>query len=92
MSAMGFETLLDDGVIHVPEAIIAQVARGAAVRVSITPVYSPQADMTPDDAWNSILAFVHDRLAKGPLSAPYTWHREDAYSHLNQPNASNRAD
>jgi hypothetical protein len=56
MAVLEFEALLDDGVIHVPEAIAEQLAKGATLRVSIEPLQKPS--MTPDEAWESILEFI----------------------------------
>lgn len=80
MTLLEFETLLDDGVIHLPSEIAAQLAKGAAVRVSITPV-EPHM-MTPDEAWASIQAFAEARAARKPQTSAYQWRREDAYDHL----------
>ncbi len=90
MALLEFEASLDDGIIHVPDDIAAQLSRGAAVRVSITPI--PPAEMQPDAAWESILTFIHNRMARAPLSTPYTWRREDAYEHLTSSDAPNRLD
>ncbi|MBZ0279471.1 MAG: hypothetical protein K8L97_01940 [Anaerolineae bacterium] len=80
MTLLEFETLLDDDIIHLPSEIAAQLAKGAAIRVSITPV-EPHL-MTPDEAWASIQAFVETRAARQPHTSPYQWRREDAYDHL----------
>jgi len=90
MALLEFEASLDDGSIHVPEDIAAQLAKGAVIRVSITPIH--QTQVPPDRAWNSILTFLHDRMAKEPLSTPYTWRREDAYENLTPSDAPNRID
>lgn len=82
MSVLEFETMLEDGIIRLPAGIAAQVSSGTPVRVSITPLIQPWTELNPDEAWNSILAFIRDRVDKGSLSTPYTWRRDDAYDHL----------
>jgi hypothetical protein len=89
MPLLEFEAFLDDNVIRVPEDIATHL-KGAAIRVSITPI--PQVDMEPDKAWDSVLAFLHERMARERLSTPYTWRREDAYEHLTSSDAPNRVD
>jgi hypothetical protein len=89
MALLEFEAFLDDNVIRVPEDIAAEL-KGTAIRVSITPIR--QIEMQADKAWESILAFLFERMAREPLSMPYTWRREDAYEHLTSSNAPNRVD
>ncbi len=77
-----FEAQLIDGIIHVPEAVTEQLAKGVAVRVSLEQVRQPA--MSREEAWAGILDFIHEhsaRTAKDHTTA-YQWRRSDAYEHL----------
>ena len=82
MTVLEFETLVEDGVIHIPQDIADQIAKGSPVRVSIEPV--EKQTMTPDEAWESVLAFIDQRTKDIPPGEgkPYQWNRDDAYEHL----------
>lgn len=82
MVLLEFDTQLDNGTIRIPEEIAAQLGKGMAVRISITPVENSETELTPDVAWNNILTFIDQRIAQGGTSISYTWRREDAYDHL----------
>jgi len=82
MVLLEFETQLDDGTIRIPDEIAAQLSKGAVVRVSIMPIESSDAELTPDVAWNSTLDFINQRIAQAQASTPYKWRREDAYDYL----------
>jgi hypothetical protein len=87
MAVLEFEALLDDGVIHVPEAIAEQLAKGATLRVSIEPL--EKSGMTPDEAWESILEFIRQRTlnAPPPEGKPYKFNRDELYDHLEKDDA-----
>lgn len=42
------------------------------------------ADMSPTEAWVSILDVIHERLANAVSSEAYMWRRDDAYTHLDK--------
>jgi hypothetical protein len=77
-----FETRLDDDIIHLPDDVAAQLKKGATVHVAIRPVESEAPQMTPDEAWAAVLAFIEERRKLPATGKPYQWNREDAYEHL----------
>ncbi|MBI5667545.1 MAG: hypothetical protein HZC41_06015 [Chloroflexi bacterium] len=86
MARLEFETLVENGIIHLPETITDQLSDGAVVRVAITPVHQQSGE----DAWNSVVEFVKRRTARNTPTAPYTWGRDDAYEHLEKTDDSHR--
>jgi hypothetical protein len=83
MVLLEFETQLNDSTIRIPDEIAAQLAKGTAVRVSITPVEKSESELMSDAAWSDVLDFINQRIAQGQASTSYTWRREDAYDHIN---------
>ena len=77
-----FETHLDDNIIHLPEAVAAQLKNGLAVHVSIRPVDSETRSKNSADAWDAFFKVTTDRHLLHDESKRYEWKREDAYEHL----------
>jgi hypothetical protein len=87
MAVLEFKTVLEeDGVIRVPGEVIKQLTAGEEIYVSIKPA-KPVSAMTPDEAWQALLAGIEQRVEMAkhlPPAEPYQWRREDAYEHLDE--------
>jgi hypothetical protein len=83
MDTLEFETILKErDVIRLPEDVAARLSEGATVHVSITVEADPK-QMSADEAWQRIEAFIDQHNAKATSSGkPYQWRRDDAYEHL----------